>query len=248
MASSETRLTDYEQNRYNRQMLIAGWGEDGQVKLKNSSVFIAGAGGLGSPVSIYLAVAGVGEIKICDFDRIELSNLNRQILHPDKRIGELKAVSAEMTLRELNPSINISTFTDQLNTKNIDQIIGKPNVIVDCLDNFETRYLLNHYSVTQKIPVVYAAVRGMIGQVTFLLPPETPCLQCIFPKIPPKEVSPVLGANTGIIGSIQAIEALKFLTGIGTLLKNRLLIVDGEEMTFNSITIRRRSSCPECGK
>ena len=241
-------LTDYDRNRYTRQMMISGWGSEGQLKLKNSTVFIAGAGGLGNPVATYLTVAGVGEIKICDFDTIEVPNLNRHILYNDRNIGDLKVKSASRTLRELNPFISISTSVDQLNAKNIDNIIGKPDVIVDCLDNFETRFLLNHYAVTQKIPVVYAAVRGMIGQVTFLIPPETPCLQCIFPEIPPKEVSPVLGATPGIVGSIQAMEALKFLTGIGTLLKNRLLIVDGEEMTFNSITIRRKSSCPECGK
>jgi len=228
-------------------MLISGWGEVSQLKLKKSSVFIAGAGGLGSPVSIYLAVAGVGEIKICDFDRIELSNLNRQILYPDKKIGELKAVSAEMTLRELNPSINISKSTDHLNPDNIDRIIGKPDVIVDCLDNFETRYLLNHYSITKHIPFVHGAVRGMSGQVTFLAPPETPCLRCVFPKAPPEEVSPILGATPGIIGGIQAMEVVKFLTGIGPSLLGKLLIFDGEEMTFNTIGIDRRPSCQECG-
>jgi adenylyltransferase/sulfurtransferase len=241
-------LTDYDRNRYTRQMMISGWGNEGQLKLKNSTVFIAGAGGLGNPVATYLTVAGVGVIKICDFDKIEVSNLNRHILYNDRNIGDLKVISAARTLRELNPFISISTSAEQLNMKNIDNIIGKPDVIVDCLDNFETRFLLNHYCVAHKIPVVYAAVRGMVGQITFLIPPETPCLQCIFPEIPPKEVSPILGATPGIVGSIQAMEVLKFLTGIGTLLKNRLLIFDGEEMTFNSITIRRKSSCPECGK
>jgi adenylyltransferase/sulfurtransferase len=241
-------LTDYDRNRYTRQMMISGWGNEGQLKLKNSTVFIAGAGGLGNPVATYLTVAGVGVIKICDFDKIEVSNLNRHILYNDRNIGDLKVISAARTLRELNPFISISTSAEQLNMKNIDNIIGKPDVIVDCLDNFETRFLLNHYCVAHKIPVVYAAVRGMVGQITFLIPPETPCLQCIFPEIPPKEVSPILGATPGIVGSIQAMEVLKFLTGIGTLLKNRLLIFDGEEMTFNSITIRRKPSCPECGK
>jgi molybdopterin-synthase adenylyltransferase len=241
-------LTDYDRDRYNRQIMISGWGKEGQLKLKNSSVFIAGAGGLGNPVSTYLTVAGVGEIKICDFDRIELSNLNRHVLYNDRNIGHLKVISAARTLRELNPFINISTSTDQLNAENINNIIRKPDVIVDCLDNFETRFLLNHYCVAHKIPFIHGAVRGMVGQVTLLTPPETPCLRCIFPEVPPKEITPILGATPGIIGSIQAMEVLKFLTGIGTLLKNRLLIFDGEEMVFNSITIRRKSSCPECGK
>jgi adenylyltransferase/sulfurtransferase len=248
MAGNLFSLTDHDRNRYTRQIMMFGWGGEGQLKLKNSTVFIAGAGGLGNPVATYLTVAGVGEVKICDFDKIEVSNLNRHILYNDRNIGDLKVISAARTLRELNPFISISTSVDQLNAKNIDNIIGKPDVIVDCLDNFETRYLLNHYSVTQKIPVVYAAVRGMVGQVTFLTPPETPCLQCIFPEIPPKEITPIIGATPGIIGSIQAMEVLKFLTGIGTLLKNRLLIFDGEEMAFNSITIRRKPSCLECGK
>ena len=247
MKDDISRLTDYERDRYDRQMLISDWGEDGQFKLKNSSVFIAGAGGLGSSVSIYLAVAGVGEIKICDFDRIELSNLNRQILHPDKRIGELKAVSAETTLRELNPSINILINRDCLNAENIEEIVGKPDIIIDCLDNFDTRYLLNRYSITHRIPFVHGAVRGMTGQATFIAPPNTPCLRCIFPEGPPQETFPILGASAGIIGCVQAMEVLKFLTGIGPALQGRLLIFDGEEMSLNSLRIERRPSCPECG-
>ena len=247
MESDLSRLTDYERDRYNRQMLISDWGEAGQFKLKHSSVFIAGAGGLGSSASIYLAVAGVGEIKICDFDRIELSNLNRQILHPEKRIGELKAVSAEKTLREMNSSINILTYTDRLTAENIEKIVGKPDVIIDCLDNFDTRYLLNRYSITHKVPFVHGAVWGMTGQATFIAPPNTPCLRCIFPEAPPQATFPILGANAGIIGCVQAMEVLKFLTGIGPALQGRLLIFDGEEMTLNSIKIARRPSCPECG-
>ena len=133
-------LTDYDRDRYTRQMMISGWGNENQLKLKNSSVFIAGAGGLGNPVSTYLTVAGVGEIKMCDFDIIELSNLNRHILYNDRNIGDFKVISAARTLRELNPFTSISTSADQLNAKNIDNIIGKPDMIVDCLDNFETRF------------------------------------------------------------------------------------------------------------
>jgi len=240
-------LTDYDKTRYHRQMMISGWGEKGQAKLKASSVFIAGAGGLGSPVSIYLAIAGVGELRICDADRPELSNLNRQILHTDERIGELKAVSAEKTLRELNPTVRIVAYSDYLDENSVERIVGKPDIIVDCLDNFETRYLLNRYCIKNNIPFVHGAIWGMIGQVTFLHPPETPCLRCLVPEPPPKELFPVVGVTPGIIGCIQAMEVLKFLTGVGTPLKGRLLFLDGEEMVFNSANVKRMSSCPECG-
>jgi molybdopterin/thiamine biosynthesis adenylyltransferase len=240
-------LTDYEKTRYSRQMLIDGWGETGQIKLKSSSVFIAGAGGLGSPVSIYLAIAGVGEIKICDADTVELSNLNRQILHTDARIGEPKAMSAGKTLAEMNPTISISTSPDLLDEKSVDKAVGQPDISVDCLDNFETRYLLNAYCTKHRIPLVHGAVWGMIGQTTFLYPPDTPCLRCIFPEAPPKETFPVLGATPGVIGCFQAMEVLKFLTGSGTNLKGRLLFFDGEEMTFNSVEVKRNPACPDCG-
>jgi molybdopterin/thiamine biosynthesis adenylyltransferase/molybdopterin converting factor small subunit len=240
-------LTDYDRTRYDRQMMIEGWGAEGQSKLKASSVFVAGAGGLGSPVSIYLAIAGVGELRLCDADRPELSNLNRQILHTDKRIGELKAVSAEKTLRELNPTIKIVTYSDYLDENSVERIVGKPDIIVDCLDNFETRYLLNSYCVENNIPFVHGAIWGMMGQVTFLHPPETPCLRCLVPKPPPKELFPVVGVTPGIIGCIQAMEVLKYLVGVGTPLKGRLLVFDGEEMTFNSANVIRTPSCQECG-
>lgn len=240
-------LTDYEKTRYSRQMLVAGWGEEGQKRLKRSRVFIAGAGGLGSPVSIYLAVAGVGEIKICDADTIELSNLNRQILHTDARIGELKVASAAKTLGQLNPTTSIVTCADYLDERNVERIVGQPDIIVDCLDNFETRYLLNAYCLENRIPFVHGAVRGMMGQVTFLSPPETPCLRCIFPEPAPKEIFPVVGVTPGVIGSIQAMEVLKFLTEVGVTLKGRLIFFDGEDMTFTVVETVRATSCPDCG-
>ncbi len=240
-------LTDYDRTRYDRQMLIHGWGEEGQIKLKASQVFIAGAGGLGSPVSIYLAVAGVGEMRICDADKLELSNLNRQILHTDARVGELKSASAEKTLRELNPTLNIVAHSDYIDKNSIERVIGRPDIIVDCLDNFETRYLLNSYCIQNRIPLVHGAIWGMMGQVTFVSPPETPCLRCLCPEPPPKEIFPVVGATPGIIGCVQAMETLKYLTGVGTMLKGKLLILDGEEMDFNSVNVKRSPSCPECG-
>lgn len=242
------KITNYDKSRYNRQMLIEGWGEEGQLKLKNSTVFIAGAGGLGSPVSIYLAVAGVGEIRVCDRDRIELSNLNRQILHPEARIGELKAISTGQSLGQLNQAINIVTFSDFLNEHNVDSIVGRPDIVVDCLDNFETRYLLNSYCLKYEIPLVHGAIWGMMGQASFIQPPHTPCLRCLFPEPPPKDTLPVVGATPGIIGCIQAMEVLKYLTNIGTNLKGVFLLFDGEEMSFTRLKAERSLSCPDCSK
>ena len=240
-------LTDYDMTRFNRQMMIDGWGEEGQARLKAASVFIVGAGGLGSPVAVYLAVVGLGEIRLCDADRIELSNLNRQILHTDDRIGQLKSSSAEKTLRALNPTLSVVAYSDYLDEANIQAVLGRPDIVVDCLDNFETRYILNAYCIKNNIPLVHGAIWGMTGQVTFVHPPETPCLKCLVPEPPPKEIFPVVGVTPGIIGCLQATEVLKYLIGIGTTLKGKLLIVDAEEMFFQSVKVERQPSCPVCG-
>ncbi len=240
-------LTDHERTRYSRQILMEGWGTEGQINLKSSSVFIAGAGGLGSPVSIYLAVAGEGEIRISDADTVELSNLNRQTLHTDARIGERKVVSAVKMLHELNPTVKIVPCSDYLDKASVERIVARPDVVIDCLDNSETRYLLNDYCVKQGIPFVHGAVHGLMGQVSFLHPPETPCLRCLFLDAPPKETFPIVGATAGIVGSIQAMEALKFLTGVGSVLKGQLLFIDGADMTVTTIDVKRAPSCPVCG-
>lgn len=239
-------LTDNDRTRYHRQMLLRDWGEAGQQKVKAARVFIAGAGGLGSPVAIYLAVAGVGEIRICDLDAIELSNLNRQILHPDARLGQPKALSAAKTLAALNPAISIVPFTQYLNETNLDRIAGRPDIIVDCLDNYETRYLLNRYCLRHHIPLVHGAIWGWSGQLSFLQPPQTPCLRCLAPEPPPQETFPVVGATAGLVGSMQAMETLKYLTGVGELLKNKLLLLDGEEMFFAEVKVERKPDCPDC--
>ena len=241
------KLTAYDLARYQRQMLISGWGEEGQAKIRSSKVFIAGAGGLGSPVSIYLAVAGAGEIRICDADVVELSNLNRQILHSDRTIGQSKAESAANTLRELNPTIQVIPCCAYLDERSVDEIVGKPDIVVDCLDNFETRYLLNTYCIKNRIPLVHGAIWGFLGQVTFICPPETPCLRCFFPGAPPKAVFPVIGATPGFTGCFQAMEVLKFLAGVGTNLKGKLLMIDAEDMTFATVNMERKESCPDCG-
>jgi adenylyltransferase/sulfurtransferase len=239
-------LSEQELKRYNRQMLIEGWGEVTQKKLKESTVFIAGAGGLGSPVSIYLAVAGVGNIRICDFDSPDWSNLNRQILHNHNRIGTNKAVSAAQTLTELNPDITVTAITDKITAENVDELVDDADIILDCMDNFPTRFLLNECAIRKSIPLVYGSIWGMDGRLSFLQPPETPCLQCIFPEAPPQEVFPVLGATPGVIGSLQALEALKYLSGAGKNLKGKLMVWDGVNTEFRNLKAYRDPECPAC--
>ena len=241
-------LSDDERKRYNRQILMDGWGEAAQLRLKKSTVFVAGAGGLGSPASIYLAVAGVGHIKLCDFDATALANLNRQILHDDTRIGANKAVSGKVTLERLNPSIRVTAITDKIVPGNVDALVGDADIVIDCMDNFPTRYVLNECAVRKRIPLVHGSVRGMEGQLTFIQSPETPCLRCLFAEAPPPEVFPVLGATPGVIGTMEAMEALKYLTGVGTTLKNRLLVWNGADMEFRLLKVRRDPDCPTCSQ
>ena len=227
-------FSEEELKRYHRQMLIEGWGEKTQSKLKDSTVFVAGAGGLGSPVSIYLAVAGIGHIRICDFDSPDWSNLNRQILHDHTRIGINKAISAKMTIERLNPAVKVTAFTDKIVAENVDELVGDSDIILDCMDNFPTRYLLNECAIRKKIPMVYGSIWGMDGRLSFIQTPETPCLRCLFPEAPPSEVFPVLGTTPGVIGSLQALEAIKYLSGVGTSLKGRLLVWDGGRVEFKT--------------
>lgn len=239
-------LSEHDLIRYTRQMQLAGWGEAGQQKLKASSVLIAGAGGLGSPVALYLAAAGVGELRIVDSDVVELSNLNRQILHGEGRLGKAKVASAVETLNALNPGVQVKPFSEHLKEINIERIAGKAHLVIDCLDNYETRYLLNSFCLRRGIPLIHGAIWGLMGQVTFLHPPETPCLRCIVPQPPAEASFPVLGATAGVTGCLQALEAIKFLAGIGTNLKGTLLYWDGEEMVFNTFQVKRNPQCTDC--
>ena len=240
-------LTDEERERYGRQIILPGWGEEGQEKVKQATVFIAGAGGLGSPVSIYLAAAGVGRLRICDFGEPELSNLNRQIMHCDEDIGKNKAHSAKETLSIINPHVEVEHLSDKIEKENVSQLVGDAQIIVDCMDNFPTRHILNEHAVKAGLPFVHAGVFGMSGQITFIHTPETPCLYCTFPGSPPSEVFPIVGATAGVIGTLEALEALKYLTGKGDLLKNRMLFWDGELMNFHEITLQKDPKCTVCG-
>ena len=239
-------LKQQEQDRYCRQMLMPGWGNKGQVRLKQSRVFIAGAGGLGSPVSIYLAVAGIGYLRICDCGELELSNLNRQILHDDSRIGWNKALSAKATLERMNPDISVEALQEKITADSVAGLIGKVDLILDCLDNFPTRHIINKYAVNNGIPVIHAGVYGMQGQITFIKAPETPCLWCISAGTP-AAVFPIVGATAGVIGCMEALEAIKYLSGVGANLMNRLLIWDGEKIEFMELPQKKIAGCPVCG-
>jgi len=240
-------LTKEDLERYKRQIMMDEWGEAAQKKLKNATVFIAGAGGLGSPVSINLAVAGFGHIRICDFDSADLTNLNRQILHNKTRIGMNKAASAKQTLEELNDSIVVTAITEKIIEENIEALVGDADIIMDCMDNFPIRYLLNRTAIKKDIPLVHGSVWGLEGRLTFIKYPETPCLQCIFSEAPSKETFPIVGATTSVIGALEALEAIKFITGIGENIKNKLLVWDGTYMDFKKYKVFKNPECPVCG-
>jgi len=241
-------LTKVELWRYNRQLMIQNWGEVAQKRLKESTVFIAGAGGLGGPVAIYLTEAGVGRLRICDNDTVELTNLNRQILHNDTRIGSNKAISAKETLEKLNPNIEVVALTEEINEQTVSMLVADSEIIVDCLDNFQTRYALNKYAIDNDLPFVYGAIYGLEGQISFIKHPETFCLACLYSEPPPQETFPVVGVTPGVIGCLQALEVLKYLTGIGENLKNSLLIWNGLTQEFRKITIKKDPSCKVCGR
>jgi len=240
-------FSEAELKRYHRQMLMDGWGEKTQERLKNSTVFIAGAGGLGSPVAIYLSVAGIGHIRICDFDALDLTNLNRQILHDHERIGTNKALSGKLTIERLNPHVEVTAVAEKIDAENVDKLVGEADIIIDCMDNFVTRYILNDSSIRKNIPLVYGSIWGMEGMLSFIQSPETPCLRCIFPEAPPSEIFPVLGTTPGVIGSLQALETIKYLGGIGTNIKEKLLVWYGAKTEFRILNIQKDPDCPVCG-
>jgi molybdopterin-synthase adenylyltransferase len=238
-------LSERERERYKRQVML--FGEDGQERLKQAEIFIAGAGGLGSPIAIYLAVAGVGTITIADMDVVDQSNLNRQILHYDRDIGKKKTLSAKEKLTAINPDITIRAIDCRIDETNAADLAGNADGIVDAMDNYPTRYLLNDIAIAKNIPLFHGAIRGFYGQATTIIPGKTPCLKCIFPKAPPKEVFPVVGVTPGVIGTVQATEVLKYLLKSGDLLTNRLFIWDGLLARGEEIYAERIPCCPACG-
>jgi molybdopterin/thiamine biosynthesis adenylyltransferase/rhodanese-related sulfurtransferase len=248
-------LDEAKRRRYSRHLLIPEVGEEGQQKLLDSRVLLIGAGGLGSPAGLYLAAAGVGTLGIVDDDAVDETNLQRQIVHSTERLGEAKADSAKRTLEALNPDVSVKAFKERLTSDNVDRILAEGwDVIVDGADNFPTRYLLNDASVWHRIPVVHGSIFRFEGQATVFKPHEGPCYRCLFPQPPPPELAPscaeggVLGVLPGVIGSLQANEALKLTLGIGDPLVGRLLIFDALQGTFTEIALRRDPDCPVCGE
>jgi molybdopterin/thiamine biosynthesis adenylyltransferase/rhodanese-related sulfurtransferase len=248
-------LSDVQKQRYSRHLLIPEVGIEGQQKLLDAKVLLVGAGGLGSPAALYLAAAGVGTIGLIDADVVDASNLQRQVLHSTTAIGEPKVDSARRALEALNPDVTVRTFQERLTSENIDKILSEGwDVIVDGADNFPTRYLVNDASVWHGIPVVHGSIFRFEGQVTVFKPGDGPCYRCLFPQPPPPELAPscaeggVLGVLPGVIGSLQASEALKLALGIGDSLVGRLLLFDALAAEFNEVQIRKDPSCPVCGE
>ena len=246
-------LTPEQRERYSRHTLIPEIGVEGQLKLLDAKVLLLGAGGLGSPSALYLAAAGVGTIGLVDNDVVDMSNLQRQVAHSSDRIGMPKVDSAEIAIKEINPDVKVVKYETRLDASNIMDILPGYDVVIDGLDNFPTRYLLNDASVRLQIPVVSASILGWDGQLSVFKPYEGPCYRCLFPEPPPAELAPSCGANgvlgvlPGTMGLLQATEAVKVLLKLGDPLVGRLLIWDALDGTFSDVTLRRDPHCPACG-
>ncbi len=240
-------LTGRDMKRYSRQIAIPDFGAEGQEKLKKSKVVIAGAGGLGSAAGTYLATAGIGHIVIIDDDTVELSNLNRQTLHRDNDIYKCKAASAKEELSMINPDIEVKGIREKITEENAVKLLRGADAVVDCLDNFHTRYILNDGSITSGIPLFHGACREMGGQASVIIPGRTACLKCIFPNPPPTKRIPILGAVAGTIGTIQATEVVKFIAGMKTTLAGKLLLYDARFLAYELIELERNAQCPSCG-
>jgi molybdopterin/thiamine biosynthesis adenylyltransferase/rhodanese-related sulfurtransferase len=246
-------LSKEQKQRYSRHLLMPEVGAEGQAKLLGSKVLLIGAGGLGAPAMLYLAAAGVGAIGIVDFDTVDLSNLQRQVIHTNDRIGRKKTESAAESINALNPDVKVVPHEEMLTDDNVERLIKGYDVILDGTDTFETRYTLNDAAVRARIPVVHASVYRFEGQLTVFQPFEGPCYRCLYPTPPPPELAPgcsvagVLGVVPGTMGLLQATEVLKLLLGIGDTLVGRLLIYDALDATFGELTLRRDPHCPACG-
>jgi molybdopterin/thiamine biosynthesis adenylyltransferase/rhodanese-related sulfurtransferase len=247
-------LSPEKRTRYSRHILIPEIGEEGQLKLLDARVLLIGAGGLGSPASLYLAAAGIGTLGIVDADIVDETNLQRQIAHSLDTLGMPKVDSAKGAIERLNSDVNVVTYRERLTSENIDRILDDGwDIIVDGADNFPTRYLVNDASVWRGIPVVHGSIYRFEGQVTVFKPHDGPCYRCLFPEPPPPELAPscseggVLGVLPGIVGSLQTNEAIKLAAEIGDSLVGRLLLFDALATEFNEVKIERRADCPVCG-
>ena len=248
-------LSQAQLDRYSRHILLPEVGEKGQEKLLKSRVLLLGAGGLGAPATLYLAAAGVGTLGLVDADVVDASNLQRQVIHATSRIGMAKVDSAEKTINDLNPDVKVLKYQERLTSENVDRIFGQGwDAIIDGCDNFPTRYLVNDASLFHKIPVVHGSIFRFDGQVTTFAPFTGPCYRCLYPEPPPPHLAPscaeagVLGILPGIVGTLQATEAIKLILGRGEPLVGRLLTYDSMRMTFRTLKLRRDKGCPACGE
>ena len=248
------QLTEAQRDRYSRHILLPEVGEAGQEKLLRAKILLLGAGGLGSPAALYLAAAGVGTIGLVDADVVDASNLQRQILHATSRLGQPKVDSAEVAIRELNPDVKVVKFQERVDSSNVERIFEGFDVIVDGCDNFPTRYLVNDASVFMNKPVVHGSIFRFEGQVTTFMPRVGPCYRCLYPEPPPPHLAPscqeagVLGILPGLVGVVQATEAIKLVLGKGAPLIGRLLTYDSLRMKFGELKLRRDKGCPVCGE
>ncbi|PTW00117.1 adenylyltransferase/sulfurtransferase [Halanaerobium saccharolyticum] len=247
-------LTEEEIERYSRHIILKDLGGTGQQKIKEAKVLVVGAGGLGSPVAFYLAAAGVGTLGLVDSDHVDLTNLQRQILHTTEDTGRPKVESAREKLEAMNPNVEVKIYNQYLNKDNVESIIADYDIIVDGVDNFPTRYLLNDACVMAEKPLVEAGILQFSGQLTTIMPGEGPCYRCIFAE-PPKEgaipscqEAGVLGAIAGTIGTLQATEVLKLITGIGRPLVGRMLVYDAKDLSFREVEVKRSKKCDVCGE
>lgn len=248
-------LTDAQLERYSRHLILKQVGVKGQKKLLASKVLVIGAGGLGCPVLQYLAAAGVGTLGICDGDVVSLSNLQRQILYTTEEVGQPKVECAKRRLSAMNPDVTFETYDYYLTPENIMDVIAPYDMVVDCVDSFAAKYLINDACVMANKPFVHGGILGFSGQALTVLPSETACFRCFFRDPPPKEVAPtcaeagVIGVIPGLLGSIQATEVIKYLTGVGTLLTNTLLVVHADDMEFARLELPEKdATCPVCGE
>jgi molybdopterin/thiamine biosynthesis adenylyltransferase/rhodanese-related sulfurtransferase len=248
------QMTREQRERYSRHLLVPEIGQEGQEKLLDAKVLLLGAGGLGSPIALYLAAAGVGTLGLVDDDVVDLSNLQRQVIHTTDRIGTPKVDSAEEAIKGLNPDVDVVKYATRLDASNIMEIIEGYDVIVDGVDNFPTRYLLNDATVRLQIPVVSASILGFDGQLSVFKPYDGPCYRCLYPVPPPAELAPSCGANgvlgvlPGTMGLLQATEVIKLVTGAGEPLVGRLLLYEALGATFTELKVRRDPECPICSR
>lgn len=248
-----TDFTDEQIERYSRHIILPEVGGVGQRKILDARVLMIGAGGLGSPAAYYLAAAGIGHLGIVDFDKVDLSNLQRQIIHSTERIGMLKTESAKKTITALNPDVDVTLYNERINSQNIKELFEGYDYIVDGSDNFATRFLINDACVLMGKTNIHGSIFRFEGQATVFEPQDGPCYRCLYPEPPPPGLVPncqeggVLGVLAGIIGNIQAVETLKLVLGIGESLSGKLLIYDALNTEFKKLTLKRDANCPVCG-